>query len=226
MDEIRQELRDLDSKMTHVLQLLGERSKQDTPKSSNVERVDGLPQNVDSTDKVPQKQQGLVDSRVSQMLQLLDERICRIEQGSEALNESNRANIGLNVQQASSGTAVGTPQEMEPFIDDPLVDPQDTDVKPGESNNKEQVGLNSDSFSFLISARPLSIPFVTGLLAFALKNAIFYLLMINLIDLLSPFNKLGIPVTVSTAVLISQVLAFGISVFTQNDLVWQTALDH
>ena len=43
--------------------------------------------------------------------------------------------------------------------------------------------------------------------------------MINLIDLQRPFNKLGIPVTVSSEVLISQVLAFGISVFTQNDLV-------
>ena len=204
-------------------------SKLDSPpsaqKASHVESVDELPKtlqkSIDVDDELPQQLRVLLDStsRMSQMLQLLDERICRIEQGSEALNESNRGNIGLNIQQASSGTAVGTPQETEPFIDDQLVDPQDTDVKAGESNTKEQVGLNPDSFSFLISARPLSIPFVTGLLAFALKNAIFYLVMINLIDLQGPFNKLGIPVTVSTAVLINQVLAFGISVFTQNDLV-------
>ena len=43
--------------------------------------------------------------------------------------------------------------------------------------------------------------------------------MVNLIDTKSPFNKLGIPVSVSREGLISQVLAFGISVFTQNDLV-------
>ena len=226
MDELRQELRDLiDSKMSHVLQLVGERIKQHAPKTNDAASVDKSlhklqkSSDVDSMDELRQELRDL-DSRMSHTFHLLDERFRRVEKDVDALNESNRGNIGLNMQQASSGTAVGTPQEMEPFIDeDQHVDPQDTGVKAGESNTKEQVGLNPDSFSFLISARPLSIPFVTGLLAFALKNAIFYLVMINLMDLLSPFNKLGIPVTVSTAVLISQVLAFGISVFTQNDLV-------
>ena len=88
-----------------------------------------------------------------------------------------------------------------------------------EEDDEGAVGLNEDTFSFLISAHPLSIPFLTGMLAFALKNTIFYLVLVNLIDFDSEFNRLGIPVSVGTDVLGSQLLAFGISVFTQNDLV-------
>ena len=88
-----------------------------------------------------------------------------------------------------------------------------------KTNIEEEVRLNQDSFSFLISARPLSFPFVTGLLATILKDIIFYLVMMNLIDFTSSFNRFGIPVSVSTPVLFSQFLAFGISVFTQNDLL-------
>ena len=227
MDELPQKLQDLiDSRVSTMLQLFGEKIKQETQKSIGVVHTDELPHNLQTSsdvDSIDRKQPDLIDSRVSQMLQLLDERICRIEQGGEDLNESNRGNKGHKKPQASSGTVAGAQQEMTPFIDeDRHVDPLGAHDKVGEPNapnTDDQVGLNPDSFSFLISARPFSIPFVTGLLAFALKNAIFYLVVINLFDFQSPFNRLGIPVTVSSAVLISQVLAFGISVFAQNDLV-------
>ena len=146
MDELRQELRDLiDSKMSHVLQLVGERIKQHAPKTNDAASVDKSlhklqkSSDVDSMDELRQELRDL-DSRMSHSFQLLDERFRRVEKDVDSLNESNRGNIGLNIQQASSGTAVGTPQEMEPFIDeDQHVDPQDTGVKAGESNTKEQV---------------------------------------------------------------------------------------
>ena len=122
-------------------------------------------------------------------------------------------------------TLEGLQRETEPFLDeggksnatnDDDVTSQDDEE---EEDGEEPVGLNRNSFSFLISAHPFSIPFVTGILAFALKNGIFYLVVVNLIDPNKSFNKLGIPVSVTTPVVISQLLAFVISVFTQDDLL-------
>ena len=79
--------------------------------------------------------------------------------------------------------------------------------------------LPEDTFSFVISSKPFSVPFATAMAVYALKTVIFYLVLVNLINHNAVFNKLGIPVSVDTAVVISQVLAFAISVMTQQDLV-------
>ena len=216
-DELPQKLRDLqdliDSRVSTMLQLFGEKIKQETQKSIGVVHTDELSHNLQTSsdvDSIDRKQPDLINSKVSKMLQLFDDRICRIEQVVETLNESKLGNEGLKIPQASSATKEAR-EKMEPFVDeDRRVDLSGTDLKVDEPNaptTKDDVGLNPDSFSFLISARPLSIPFVTGLFAFALKNVIFYLVMVNLIDTKSPFNKLGIPVSVSREVLVSQVLA-------------------
>ena len=72
------------------------------------------------------------------MLQLLDERICRIEKDVEALNGSNGGNKGLKVTpQGPAGTVAGAHQEMEPFADeDHNVHPPGADVKASESNTR------------------------------------------------------------------------------------------
>ena len=81
------------------------------------------------------------------------------------------------------------------------------------------VALLEDTFSFLIASKPGSVPFTTGFLVFLLKNVTFTLVVMNLIDMTKIFNKLNIPVAVDFSVMLSQFLAFMISVFTQNDLV-------
>ena len=86
-------------------------------------------------------------------------------------------------------------------------------------DDDENVSLLEDTFSFLISAKVGSVPFLTGSFVFLLKNTIFILVVMNLIDTTKVFNKLNIPVTVEFSVMVSQLLAFMISVFTQNDLV-------
>ena len=79
--------------------------------------------------------------------------------------------------------------------------------------------FNEDTFSFIIVSKPWSQPFLTGLLIFALKTSIFLLVLANVIDWNTKFNKLGIPVNVNSTVVISQFFAFGITVFTQDDLI-------
>ena len=112
-------------------------------------------------DELAQKPGLIIDSRVSQCCSCWI--ICRIEECGENPNESNRGNKGHKITQASSGTVAGAQQEMTPFINED-VDPPGAHVKVGEPNapnTDDQVGLNPDSFSFLISARPFSIPFDT-----------------------------------------------------------------
>ena len=91
-----------------------------------------------------------------------------------------------------------------------------------EGTNK--ASLSQDTFSFIISAHPWSLPFSCGVFVFFLKNVIFVLVLTNMINYDVRFNKLGVPVSVSTTVVISQFIAFAISVFTQNDLI--TAFIH
>ena len=88
-----------------------------------------------------------------------------------------------------------------------------------DDNDEQMQSLSQDTFSFLISARVTSFPFATGILVFLLKNTIFTLVLLNLIDFTKPFNKIGVPVAVEAPVVVSQLLAFIVSVFTQNDLV-------
>ena len=88
-----------------------------------------------------------------------------------------------------------------------------------EKDDDEKDTLSENTFSFLISAKFGSIPFMTGIAIFLLKNVIFSLVVVNLLDITKVFNKLGIPVSVESAVMASQFLAFIISVFTQNDLL-------
>ena len=132
---------------------------------------------------------------------------------------------GLTTQHSPFGAVEFPQQERQPFIDEEgarneeVVSISDDIHDEPKREDDSRVGLNSDTFSFLISAHPCSIPFLTGILAFALKNVIFYLIMVNLINYNDSFNRLGIPVSVAPEVLFSQILAFGISVFTQNDLV-------
>ena len=89
----------------------------------------------------------------------------------------------------------------------------------GAFNDTKFTSLPEDTFSFVISSKPLSFPFVTALGVYALKTLIFYLVLVNLISGDVNFNKVGVPVSVDTAVVISQFLAFAISVMTQQDLV-------
>ena len=153
-----------------------------------------------------------------------------VEASLEVFRHKHSSRSGIFGSQESGLDIEGTPQEMEPFIGlhgeetcqgTSLADTASRDdfseIK--QEDGDSQVSLNPDSFSFLISAHPFSIPFLTGFLAFLLKNGIFCLVMVNLIDFESPSNKMGIPVSVGLPVLISQLLAFGISVFTQNDLL-------
>ena len=81
------------------------------------------------------------------------------------------------------------------------------------------VSLAEDTFSFIISAHPRSLPFACGVFVSGLKTLIFLLVLVNLINFDVQFNKLGVPVSVNTTVVISQFIAFAISVFTQNDLL-------
>ena len=79
--------------------------------------------------------------------------------------------------------------------------------------------FNEDTFSFMIVSKPLSVPYITGLMIFALKTSIYCLVLANVIEWNASFNKLNVPVNVSAPVVISQFIAFGITVFTQDDLI-------
>lgn len=79
--------------------------------------------------------------------------------------------------------------------------------------------LNEDTFSFIIVSKTWSMPFLTGLMMFFLKTSIYTLVLLNVIQWNASFNKLGIPVNISSSVVISQFIAFGITVFTQDDLI-------
>ena len=79
--------------------------------------------------------------------------------------------------------------------------------------------LLEDTFSFLITAHFLSIPFITGILVFLLKTTVYTLFTFDLIDRTKSFNQFGVPVSVERAVAASQLLALLISVFSKNDLV-------
>ena len=89
--------------------------------------------------------------------------------------------------------------------------------RPGDE--LDESSFNQDTFSFMITSKPWSLPFLTSLMVFFLKSAIFYLVLANLVNWGANFNKLGIPVSVSATVVVSQFFAFGISVFTQDDLI-------
>ena len=86
-----------------------------------------------------------------------------------------------------------------------------------------EASLAEDTFSFLISSKPASVSFATGLLVFVLKNSIFALLLTNLI-LDGNSSGLQVPVSVEIPVVLSQFLAFAISVLTQNDLITSLVL--
>ena len=68
-----------------------------------------------------------------------------------------------------------------------------------------KANLDPNTFSFLISSSFLSVPFLTGIFVFLVKNGIFALTLVNIIDFRSPFNKLGVPVTVAQAVSIAHI---------------------
>ena len=78
--------------------------------------------------------------------------------------------------------------------------------------------LGEDTFSFLFSAPVRSSPFLTGLMVLSVKNAIFALAGVNLMQF-GRSNVLGLPPSVEVSVLLSQLLAFIIAVGTQNDLI-------
>lgn len=96
---------------------------------------------------------------------------------------------------------------------------QEDEEEAEDEDKTHEANLAEDTFSFLVSAHTCSVPFVLGAFVFLLKNAIFALVMVNLINFDTRFNRLGVPVSVDSAVVISQFLAFLISVLTQNDLI-------
>ena len=122
----------------------------------------------------------------------------------------------------SLGTAWKEREEAEKFSDEQL-EFQKNNYQYSESSISsdgiETARLGEDTFSFLISSRVFSTPFNTAMFIFLLKNTIYYLILVNLIDTQTKFNRIGIPVSVEAPVLFSQVVAFVISVFTQNDLI-------
>ena len=93
---------------------------------------------------------------------------------------------------------------------------KDTD---SDTHEHYESQFNEDTFSFMIVSKPLSVPYITGLLMFALKTSIYCLVLANVIEWNAKFNKLNVPVNVSAPVVISQFIAFGITVFTQDDLI-------
>ena len=88
-----------------------------------------------------------------------------------------------------------------------------------ETQGQNGSQFSEDTFSFMIISNPLSAPYITGLMVFAVKTAVYCLVLANVIDWNANFNKLNIPVNVSAPVVISQFIAFGITVFTQDDLI-------
>ena len=121
------------------------------------------------------------------------------------LLERHVSNGGRNNDMESSGDESADDIER---LDDRLKDEDD-----------EVASLDQNTFSFLISSRFLSIPFLTGLFVFAVKNGIFYLTLANVVNFRKPFNKLGVPVTTSLPVSIAQFFAYCIAVLTQDDLL-------
>ena len=63
----------------------------------------------------------------------------------------------------------------------------------GAFNDTKFTSLPEDTFSFVISSKPLSFPFVTAFGVYALKTLIFYLVLVNLISGDVNFNKVGVP---------------------------------
>ena len=89
-----------------------------------------------------------------------------------------------------------------------------------------EVPLAQNTFSFLIVSdppfcgeKPNCSPFTTGVVVFCFKNAIFLILLLNLVDRSRKGNVYGIPGAVPAEVLLSQLFAFLISVLTQDDMV-------
>ena len=100
-------------------------------------------------------------------------------------NESFGDGIPLYPEKTSTRTKAG--KTKRPFSISQQ-SPQQGDEK-AEDNAQS---LSQDTFSFLISARVTSFPFATGVLVFLLKNTIFTLVLLNLIDFTKPFNKVGV----------------------------------
>ena len=142
----------------------------------------------------------------------------------------------LSEEKAKANNNRDQSEEHIPFItEQPLNDDHNTNPNEDiESNNDkfdrdsslsrveeldQTANLDPNTFSFLISSRFLSVPFLTGIFVFLVKNSIFVLTFLNIIDFRNSFNKLGVPVTVVLSVSIAQFLAFCISVLTQDDLL-------
>ena len=163
----------------------------------------------------------------------LRERVALLERMIESLTDANN-----NVNNNSSSSSNADVEEGEPFVHsgtggenhgrpghDGLDGNFDDEMEKDNDGNNSDDGASNDgvleenSFSFLISSKIGSVPSITAVLVFIVKNSIFSLTMGNIMNFNKIFNKMNVPVSVAQNVTISQLLALLISVFTQNDLI-------
>jgi hypothetical protein len=82
----------------------------------------------------------------------------------------------------------------------------------GETNSHtdaDTAHLSEDTFSFLIVAPIISIPFCTGLVVLGIKTTMYSLILADMMTKGTPNNLLGIPAALELPVAVSQVLAVG-----------------
>jgi hypothetical protein len=73
----------------------------------------------------------------------------------------------------------------------------------------DTANLSEDTFSFLIVAPLISIPFCTGLIVLGIKTTMYSLILADMMTKGTPNNILGIPAALELPVFVSQVLAVG-----------------
>ena len=168
----------------------------------------------------PEEVAMLLDRRKSLQLQKqLDNMTHSLRHIEARLESTARISEELEALKHQESATKGIKEEGDDDDDDSVDAAVATIPHTSFREGSNRVSLAEDTFSFIISAHPRSGPFACGVFVFGLKTLIFWLVLVNLINFDLQFNRLGVPVSVNTTVVISQFIAFAISVFTQNDLL-------
>ncbi|CAB9498704.1 expressed unknown protein [Seminavis robusta] len=94
----------------------------------------------------------------------------------------------------------------------------DDDDDGTELSESDQKTLTEDTFSFVLSSKTCSPPFLLGMVVVSLQVAIFILVGLNTLDISDGNNPFGVPINVSEVVRITQLVAIFIAVLLQHDL--------
>ena len=138
----------------------------------------------------------------------------------ENLPEDEHDLIALGPHEGSDQGTPTTDEEraLNATIDEPEEEQNEWTALSQKSLNArkqyEEIQLPRDTFSFLVAAKPWTIPFWTAIFVAMLKNSAYGLMLYDIVQ-----STLRIPVLVPVEVFVSQILAYGLMVLTQQDLL-------